>query len=614
MLISYFPKIYSDELLYSVIGRYHKYSGNVNTKDTIRELFGEVNTTPIIEFQGHINDFIKETKEILNANPINIIENNTLIPLYLYFMDKKKAEEVIRLAVNKNGMGIKHKIGIIAGGICRKKYIHYCPLCSKEELNKYGEAYIHRTHQVEGVEVCEKHGCMLYPYINDHKKYEYLYLEKTNLDLSIKYPSVDMMDYLLNISKDIYFLLNQKESKYCVDEIKKEYTKILYNKGIANFNGRINQKYLYEEFTKYYGNQLLEHFKSEIDLNYEFNWLKCIVRKSNRCIHPLRHVLFIEFLSGTVEKFIRGLSINSISNKKWLCLNHCCKNYMKPVIKDCKIKIDSKSKKAIGTFSCECGFIYSRDITKAEDYVGRIKSYGEVWEGKLKELISTNLSITAIAEEMYCDSTTVVKYAEKLNLKHLLNTKRKSLLKSNSKYNNEELKITYRNAIINMMKLYPNMGRTELRNKLKKEYIFLYRNDGKWLEKNLPIAKKCITNMREYEDYWCDKDDELLKLSKKAYDKLIRFNKPVRITKSIIGRTINKSALLDKKLNKLPKTKKYLDSICESVDDFRFRKINNIYQLLEGKNIEASDWKVLRMAGIRFENRDILYLYIRKKK
>lgn len=57
-------------------------------------------------------------------------------------MTKKRAELVTYNMRHENTLGLKDRIGIHSGDIF-KKYGHsikICPLCFKEEVDKYGEA------------------------------------------------------------------------------------------------------------------------------------------------------------------------------------------------------------------------------------------------------------------------------------------------------------------------------------------------------------------------------------------------------------------------------------------------------------------------------------------
>ncbi len=47
----------------------------------------------------------------------------------------------------------------------------------------------------------------------------------------------------------------------------------------------------------------------------------------------------------------------------------------------------------------------------------------------------------------------------------------------------------YRNEIIEGIRKFPNLSRTDLRELFKKQYMFLYRHDKEWLMENFPIKQ-----------------------------------------------------------------------------------------------------------------------------
>ncbi len=595
------PSIYKDELIYSVIGRYSSYSGNTNLRFTLKDVFNTIDIIPTIEFQSHLKEFIKNLNGKIDININDIIENNTLLPLYSCFTRRKKINKIKKIMISSDGKSIKYKIGMMRNTICKKDYINYCPVCSKEEFSEYGEAYIHRTHQVQGVFVCEKHGCLLKPYVVNSKRQEYICFDKESMFFDINYPKDENKEKLLRIAQDVYFILNNNVA-YFIDEIKDKYDYLMYRKGLTNRKGRVNQVELQSQFLNHYGNEFLKILESDLEEDYKFNWLNNIVRKHNKTFHPLRHILLIDFLCGNVEKFVSLIKVHVKSDieRPWLCLNPCCTNYRKPVIKDCKIITDCKSKGTIGIFKCDCGFIYSRKITGDLMHIGRVRSYGDVWEAKLKELVNTNISIRAIAREMHCDPGTVVKYSEKLGIRNLLNTNRKILNKIDKNFKNkEDLRNQYRKEIIEIIALEPDIIRNNIRKRLTRQYLWSLKHDRKWLEDNLPDKSKRNTNTIDYSDYWNDKDNKTLRLVKEAYNSLKNNIKPIRITKSLIGTRIHKRALITMQLDKMPNTKEFLESVCESIEEFRFRRLDVIYEYVYKNEVELPEWKILKMASIK---------------
>jgi hypothetical protein len=127
----------------------------------------------------------------------------------------------------------------------------------------------------------------------------------------------------------------------------------------------------------------------------------------------------------------------------------------------------------------------------------------------------------------------------------------------------------------------------------------IYRNDKKWLYDKLPIQTKKI-NPHALVD-WNKRDNEFLFIIKNKYEELMDRDEPIRITKSIIGRELGIITALEKNIDKLPNTEKYLNEIIETVEDFQIRRckkiiINKIY-----KNEPIKGWEIQRIAGIRSE-------------
>ncbi|MCY1188418.1 hypothetical protein D9M73_295250 [compost metagenome] len=72
--------------------------------------------------------------------------------------------------------------------------------------------------------------------------------------------------------------------------------------------------------------------------------------------------------------------------------------------------------------------------------------------------------------------------------------------------------------------------------------------------------------------------------------------KPVRITVSSIGKMINNKSLLEKRVNKLPNTMKYIESVKENTTNFQKRRISWAIDQLKDEELEV--WKIMRKAGI----------------
>jgi len=275
-----------------------------------------------------------------------------------------------------------------------------------------------------------------------------------------------------------------------------------------------------------------------------------------------------------------------------------------------KVTYGADVKKPIGTFKCSCGFVYSRsgpDMTEdARHKIGRIKAFGSIWEARLKELVEENLTMREVARLLGVDPNTVKKYARKLGLatywKKGNNDDNESLVNysKGASGNDYDKRDIYRNEWLNLLKKNPGKGKTELRQMDKALFTWLYRNDREWLNDNSP-AKKRVNNGYIRVD-WNSRDKEILpKVKDVVKNMLDSKDKPERISISKIGSKLGIRALLEKHLDKLPRTKAYLDSVKESDKDFRIRRIKWAIQELEKEGQELKEWRILRKAGIRKE-------------
>lgn len=488
-MIDFFTDPYKNELIYSAIARYHFYSGNKDFKDTIEECFGKRSMVSIFELGGRLDYLAKELGGRYTAE--KIINENTIFPYYAPFIDKEKRTEVSNYMKLKGSSSIYTELGIVAGSICKSDSIYYCPVCAKEEVKLYGEVYIHREHQLQGIMLCPHHGCRLKEYpINklDSSRIEYIKFENDLLCFEADDVEINNYEKHLRLAKDAYYLLSNNLDKFNKESLTKRYKYLLYTKDFARATGTIKQRKLYESFINFYGEDFLKELNCSIDFNNEYNWLKVVTRNTKRATHPLRHLLLIEFLCDDIKEFF-SMRIRKLETSKT--------DYN---IEDC-------------------------DISKLAEYKNNILT-----------------AITAIKENR-------------------------------------------------------SMKRTELREKFKKEYIYLYRYDKQWLFSNLPKKVKADTTNKRVN--WNERDNEYLDMLTKKYNEIKAMEKPLRITNSSLAKPLGILANIQKKINKLPKTKEFLENVYESIEEFQLRRCKYVIDQLVEDEKELKLWQVQRIAAIR---------------
>ena len=585
-MLDNFPLIHEDELLYSLLASFHRVSGNRNIKVTLSELFDRDTVLPVVDLPCHLESLAQKLPVKMDLSSDTLIQEHTLFPLYSPFMTVKKRNELQRIMKHENGTFLKFKIGIIAGSVCQKNALVYCPECAKAELKQYGDAFIHRTHQIQGVYVCEKHRCILHVYpIHRNRSLELIMLQEKDLDFrNLNLKDQQLQRKLAIVAEEAHLLLNDSSfTGLNIDCILELYLTELKERGYLTAKGNVRQRDVFNDFNNYHGRTLLAFLESELNESNQYNWLKLITRQQRRAIHPIRHLLFINFIFGGVQELLRAHQCKGNSDHKeplGLCLNPVCQYFRKPSVMDIKVTADSKTREPVLTFTCQCGFSYSRKEIDDVFKVGRIKQFGHVWENKFMEVLRSNSSLRAMAKQMGCDCKTVVKYAEKLGVRYLIN--------SGMSFKENEVKLSepkvdsnkYKADILNQIKSNPTIARQEVRDALKKQCTWLYRHDRGWYEENLPKAQVNKGHVKSMNEYWEKIDSEILMLLEKEYSKIMACEKPFRITKSLLGRRISKLVYLERKIDKMPKTKGYLDSITETVEKFQRRRVELICKRL----------------------------------
>ena len=145
-MIAYFPELYEDELLYSILSRYVVHKGIAVYRSAAEELFTKPKEFPEKEFINALQPEILE--RLCKGKPLEqIIMEHTMTPYYIRFLPKEKREKARARLIRMEG-DYKNLLAIPKMRLNRNKYLRYCPQCVKEDREKYGETYWHRKHQI----------------------------------------------------------------------------------------------------------------------------------------------------------------------------------------------------------------------------------------------------------------------------------------------------------------------------------------------------------------------------------------------------------------------------------------------------------------------------------
>ncbi|MBD2198574.1 MULTISPECIES: TnsD family Tn7-like transposition protein [Calothrix] len=626
-MIAFFPDPYPDELLYSICARFSDRTQYPNTCLTTQELCGTWGAKLTIDLPRHLNHLVSVLPKGHLYTVDILINNHTLLPFYSPFLPTERVEIIRENMERSNQRGIHQSSGISPSIIRSPNFLRFCPLCAEEDRTQFGETYWHRLHQISGVEVCPTHVVFLEDSTvaarNQIHSYKLFAAEENLTTIPPRCLDLSQPHHtdLLNIAKDVVWLLNQKNFNPGFNLLKERYGFLLAEHEFAAYNTyHVHVKKLKKAFNDYYSLSFLKELQAEVDEEKDSNWLSCIIKdlKQNQAHHPIRHLLLIQFLGYTIEQFFQiPIPKKPFGDGPWPCLNKVSEHYNQLVIKECKITKNSwESQRPIGIFSCSCGFVYSRrgpdKYPEDEFKITRIKSYGSVWELALKNLWEDS-SVTWIemTRQLGVEERAIIKHGAVLDLKFPRlgptgeSTRKNKFINRKAKTKkvptSDELE-TYRRNWLSIREEKPEFGRRKLMKEFPSTYLWLRRYDTEWLKAHLPLAK--CGGVKRVVD-WENRDAELenaVRLS--ALQIKSQAGRPQKVTKGAICKHLDKRGQIQHNLHKLPKTKQALTEVVETCEEFAVRKVKWAAECFHQENISPA-WSQLVILACVYDFKEV---------
>lgn len=161
MSLTYFPRIYPNELLFSVIARWRGHLGWPSPSQTAEALFGKHGRVrAIVDIPGQIDELIEKLPVQLGHSASSLIMRHTLFPYVTAFLDEDRRLKVDRQMRIISGKPHQH-LGPRMPGIDFSTHLRFCPECATEMNDVHGEAYWVREHQLPSSLICHIHENLL---------------------------------------------------------------------------------------------------------------------------------------------------------------------------------------------------------------------------------------------------------------------------------------------------------------------------------------------------------------------------------------------------------------------------------------------------------------------
>ena len=619
-MIAFFPELKRDQLLFDAIGKFQD-RVNYSSRQTVsRRLFGNPNVGTSMDFISRLKIFVTQLP-IGHAITVDaLIDNHSLLPYFAPFYPEKVISQ-IRLDMEGEGSQRIHgRLGIKSSKIATPQWMRFCPQCVCFEREKYGECYWHRVAQLPGVLICPQHHTPLLnsklPAYDRKLSYRFCSAETILKEVDLETEQIPLEDpqfkHLIAIAENSLWLLNNPQIRSNPVDVRQRYRNVLIERGLISYSGQIKKQKFQTSFLKFYSPEFLDLISCRLDPDNHGNWLLQLVRTAQRKnLHPLYHILLIQFLGHTLESFFNlPIQINYFGSGPWPCLNAVCQYYQQRILSDIDVTYSASTGRLLATFACECGFTYARsgpdkegdDIFRRD----RIVSFGSVWINFLKENWGNpQFSLRSLARALGVDPNTVNYQARKLNLSiprpgYLYGQKIFQELPKSREQLFEEAQKGNRSKWIEATEKYPDFDFNQLKAVLPNAYVWLHKHDTEWLKANRPVRKQ-----RNYRlaINWTYRDLSYLPLCLKSILHSQPEKKLAPLTFTSIARGTGKLYIISAQKSKLPQTISLIDSFVESRSEYAIRRIwHSVEKYQQEASITSSlaRWQLVRRSGTGF--------------
>jgi hypothetical protein len=512
----------------------------------------------------------------------NLITGNTIFPYIKPFMTKTRSDLVFGTMVNGDtrDKSAYRMCGLPRSDSPKWQYLRFCEDCWKDDIHLYGEPYWHRMHLLPGILVCPVHGTPIrnsavFQKDIDHK----FHAASIDLIATAEPPAkfdADITEKLFAAAQDSAWIMHNSDDIGYSDRMISIYDKLLRSKGYRCLSGqKTKNTKLYSDICDFYGINFLQTIGAYSE--GFIPWTQQIMHKRNSLLYPMYYILLMRFLAGSAEQFymVQHEENHPYGRGPWPCRNPVCPYYLQDVIE--KLPLRHNGSRHHATFICpKCGFTYSRctPIPKSEQYSGKINvvDHGHLWTSTIKDLFADEIPISRIMKTMQCEFRTVISLGVEYGYfsENRMPTERVSTQKSEPKshkkkvYSRSYCRKQWNAAIAKA----PHASRSELIRDYPMIHEWLRKNDLNWYEANSPESHQFITE-------WSKRDEKILEKARTAVAYLLNLpSRPIWVNRRSIekyGGIGNLYRNLGE--GRLPKTKKYLDQVLETGDDWRKRKI-----------------------------------------
>lgn len=512
-----FPRLdwLPDETLFSLCSRQHLVMGNLDPATTSTAVLGL--TEKFIKHDIPCGIAALEQNGFhCWGNAESILLHHTIFSVFVPFQNKIKIEDAIITIKGDRIDSLKYRLGLVSSGFGAEHPLKACPYCMREDVDAHGIAYWHLTHQYPGVLICPRHQAWLLVSTKSRRwsgRFEWSLPTKDCLIQQASSQKLWLRPAFLNLANNVIDLAvigRVMSLESCT--VAATYRKAVLQGGrSASLLDRIEPLRRFHLFES-----LPEDEKSTE------SFMNQLIRTPRRSIHPLKHLLLIDWLFDDLRSFLKA--------------------YDAEVARLVQRVASTPSRKPDEQVSLSNAAAPTKNTPRPK----RLK-------GQLKEVLLSKLG-KGIPKQKLCKELEI----SVSTINRLLRANPVTNALAIEARNSREL-AEHRAQWQYLHNLHPELGVQALRNTIPSIYAWLYRNDKAWLmAKEQTFVKPAKVEKHPID--WEARDSRLLSMIRTAYEAITGLQRGPVTTTELYARVPMLSSCLENR-NRYPASRAFLSTV-----------------------------------------------------
>ncbi|VVO74502.1 hypothetical protein PS838_01475 [Pseudomonas fluorescens] len=556
----FFPEPFEDETLHSVLSRYARLHGHGTNGPVFAATLWDGSFSDNVPFPCDLRQLVEALPKAACLTVPLIVERHTLLPYYQPFLSVRQVQAARSQMAFSGSEGLGLRLGLTASRLQSASKVLFCPACVKQDAANVGVAYWHRIHQLPGVLICPRHleGLVVFDHSGLDRFRKILLLPEDEIVQS-RALALDIdpnhRQGLVEISQSSQELLQANASPQSMSRIREVLVNGAVALGLASSTGRLRLAELASHIDAYF-NRLAPDGEFLILAGGPSTpeaWVTKLLRKPRCTHHPLKFILLASGLKVRMVELISDVGTVRTTTAAELP--------SATILRTLEIPQNQRQRRPA----------YCKERPEGmKESIWTLAEYG--------------MEATEIADQMAVSLPSVYRIIRESH--------------GGSEHWNQ---CKHAKVLTQRRRRFKNQYRSCCAHECT-DYMWLYRHDRAWLTErcDLPYRHPYLRGgNRSFENL----DPHLaLEILNCARGLRATLGKPVRISRTRIGRELNSTARFEKQLGKLPMCAAALACVCESRDEFHKRRLLWAEQqlLLEGKFLTPS--LIYRTACIRPSN------------